>query len=207
VPIPDELRESLREVRTLIREAKRDPSISLSHGDAIQIGVVCGGRYGKKNRPYVLTYFPGNDCGRKRWFLTLHRTEINDIADGTMNELFMYCCTSSDCQCKFRECDEYCFYCDYIDDPNFGTFSFPQALEKLAQRGIQGVTAAPKREDVVALLGEPDEAGGGIEQSLRRHIPVWVKYHRVDCQLHFEFFRSGEIKHVTVMEKNWKPGL
>src|SRR5215475_434975 len=84
VPIPSELRESLREVFELIQEAKRDPDINLDFGDAIQVGAVCGGRYGKKARPYVLTYFPEGDADKGRWFLTLHRTEVEDIGDGRM---------------------------------------------------------------------------------------------------------------------------
>ncbi len=58
VSIPAQLRESLREVFELIQRAKQSPDIVLDFDDAIQVGAVCGGRYGKKPRPYVLTYFP-----------------------------------------------------------------------------------------------------------------------------------------------------
>lgn len=116
VPIPAELRDSLREVFALIQQAKIDPDIRLDFDDAIQVGAVCGGRHGKKSRPYVLTYYPQGDTERRRWFLTLHRTEIEDIGDGHLTELTMYCCTSVDCRCKFRETDEYCFYCDYVEE-------------------------------------------------------------------------------------------
>ena len=64
VPIPAELRDSLREVFELIRQAKTDPDIVLDFDDAIQVGAVCGGRYGKKPRPYVLTYYPEGDTER-----------------------------------------------------------------------------------------------------------------------------------------------
>ncbi len=116
VPIPAELRDSLREVFELIREAKHDPDIVLDFDDAIQVGRVCGGRYGKKPRPYVLTYYPEGDTERGRWFLTLHRTEVEDIGDGRMTEIALYCCTSADCRCKFREANDHCFYCDYVDE-------------------------------------------------------------------------------------------
>ncbi len=46
----------------------------------------------------------------------LHRTEIEDIADGRMTDITMYCCQSPDCRCKFHEENEYCFYCDYVDE-------------------------------------------------------------------------------------------
>lgn len=116
VSIPAELRDSLHEVFELIQEARSDPDIVLGFDDAIQVGAVCGGRYGKKPRPYVLTYYPEGDTEKGRWFLTLHRTEIEDIGDGRMTDITMYCCTSPDCRCKFREADEHCFYCDYVDE-------------------------------------------------------------------------------------------
>src|SRR5690349_8957665 len=87
VPIPAALRDSLREVHELIRQARYDPDIVLDYDDAIQVGAVCGGRYGQKPRPYVLTYFPEGDGRRGCWYLTLHRKEIEDIGDGRMTEL------------------------------------------------------------------------------------------------------------------------
>jgi hypothetical protein len=116
VSIPAELRQSLHDVFELIQRAKHDPDIRLDYDDAIQIGAVCGGRYGKKPRSYVLTYYPEGDGERGRWFLTLHRTEIEDIGDERITELTMYCCVAPDCRCKFREADDYCFYCDYVDE-------------------------------------------------------------------------------------------
>ena len=118
VPIPGELRDSLREVFELIQRARHDPDVNLDFDDAIQVGAVCGGRYGTKQRPFVLTYYPEGDAKRGRWFLTLHRTEIEDIGDGRLTEISMYCCTSPDCRSKFREADDHCGHCDYaIGEP------------------------------------------------------------------------------------------
>jgi len=114
VEIPQELRESLHEVFALIKRAKHDPEISLDYDDAIQTEVLCGGKYGTKQRPFVLTYYPEGQRRTGCWFLTLHRTEIEDIGDGVMTEIAMYCCVSPDCRCKFREQDDTCFYCDYV---------------------------------------------------------------------------------------------
>jgi hypothetical protein len=116
VAIPADLRDSLREVFELIQQAKHDPDVNLGYDDAIQVGSVCGGRYGKKPRPYVLAYFPQGDGERGRWYLRLHRSEIEDIGDGHLMELVMYCCTSPDCRTKFREADENCSRCDYVED-------------------------------------------------------------------------------------------
>ncbi len=116
VPIPDELRESMREAYELIEEADRDPDIPIDFGDAIQVGAICGGRIGSARRPFVFTYYPDGDTRHGRWFLTLHATEIEDIADGVMTEITMHCCTSSDCRSKFREETDTCFFCDYEND-------------------------------------------------------------------------------------------
>jgi len=118
VPIPQELRESLREVFELIEAAKHDPDIELWYDDAIQVGSVRGGRYGKEKRPFVLTYYPREDAERGQWSLTLHRTEIEDIGDGIMTEITMYCCASPNCQCKFREENDHCLHCEDVGDPD-----------------------------------------------------------------------------------------
>lgn len=207
VAIPFELRESLHEVYELICEAKRDPDINLDFDDAIQVGAVCGGRYGKKPRPYVLTYYPEGDRDRGRWELTLHRTEIEDIGDGRMTEITLFCCASADCRSKFREADESCFYCDYVDDPNYGTFHFPAAATKLAEHGIAGLTEHTTRDDVIAALGPPDDSGGGLKQPPFRYVWPWIKYLRADCQLRFEFSKDRlRIRNVTILEKDWEPG-
>lgn len=150
VPIPDELRDSLHEVFELIQQAKHDPDIVLDYDDAIQVGAVCGGRYGEKRRPYVLTYFPENEGKRGRWYLTLHRTEIEDISDGRMTEIMMFCCTSPECRCKFREENKNCFFCDYEDDEE--TRSFQLKLEALAK------VVNSKEEWIAGYLREKPDA-------------------------------------------------
>jgi hypothetical protein len=207
VPIPAELRNSLREVFALIQQAKNDPDIRLDYDDAIQVGAVCGGRYGKKPRPYVLTYYPEGDRERGRWFLTFDRTEIEVIGDGRMAAITLYCCTSRECRCKFGEADHHCSYCDYADDQNYGTFAFPEAESKLALLGVSGVTRDSSRDNVVAILGPSDASGGGVKHAPLGYIWPWISYRRPDCQLRFEFDKGRErIRNVTVMEKDWEPG-
>ena len=206
VSIPDDLRESFRQVHELILEAKRDPDIRLDHGDAIQVGAVCGGRYGKKPRRYVFTYFPQGDSERGKWYLTLDHTEIEDIGDGRMTEITMSCCTSSDCQTKFREADGRCFYCDYFDDPDFGSFEFPLAEEKLIQRGVIGLCRTSTKEEVTALLGTPDKIGGGITIEIIGYVPPWINYRLLDCQVTFRFDEADTLGSITVLERDWEPG-
>lgn len=205
--IPQELRDSLHDVFELIQQAKNDPSINLDYDDAIQVGAVCGGRYGKKPRVYVLTYFPEGDAERGRWFLTFDQTEIEDINDGHLTELMLYCCTSLDCRSKFREPDDHCFHCDYAEDPNYGTFAFPNATFKLTERGIARLSEDSAKEDVVSELGDPDEFGGGVKIPTLGYVWPWIKYHRPDCQLRFEFNKDNtRIRCITIMEKDWVPG-
>jgi hypothetical protein len=116
VAIPEEMRDAFVEVFQRIEQAKRDPDINISYDDAIQFSGLCGGRSRKSKRPFGFTWHPPGLNKRSRWYLALHRLEIEDIADGRMIDILMYCCTSPDCQMKFREPDEHCFYCDYIDD-------------------------------------------------------------------------------------------
>jgi len=206
VRIPDELRESLRQVHELVVQAKRDPDIRLDYDDAIQVGAVCGGQCGKKPRPYEFTYYPESDSERGRWYFALDHTEIEDIGDGRMTEIAMYCCTSPDCRSKFRDADTHCFYCDYFDDPEYGTFEFPLAGEKLIQRGVAGLNETSTKEDVVALLGKPDEIGGGITHKSLGYIPPWISYARSCWRLRFKFRGDSTICGVTALESNWEPG-
>lgn len=115
VPVPAELREQLAELHELIEQAKYDPDVELGYDDAVQLPRLAGGMFGKKHRPFVLTFFPEPGV-RVTWLLTLHPTEIEDIGDGRQTELLLDCCTSPDCRNKFREADARCIRCDYVGE-------------------------------------------------------------------------------------------
>lgn len=144
VPIPDDLGDAMREVHQLLQDAENDPDIAVDYDDAIQVHGLCGGRHRKGKRPFGFTYYPRNNDERGRWYLTLHRLEIEDIADGVMTEIQMYCCTSPDCRMKFREPDETCFYCDYYDD---GIAPTPKGLPKSAEELARAAAADAKITD------------------------------------------------------------
>jgi hypothetical protein len=205
VPIPTELRDSLREVWEMVRQAKNDPDLNWNYGDAIQVGAVCGGRIGDKSRPYVLTYYPEGDKKRGRWFLTLHGTEIEDIADGRMTEITMYCCTLEGCRCKFREAEGFCDHCDKASNPDYARLSIEEALPRLEAIGIRGLSATSTQQDVITLLGQPNKSGGGLD-SVIGFIRPWVKYHLPERQVRFEFGDQGQIVGVTLLPKDWQPG-
>lgn len=202
-PVPDELRESLREALDLIHESFRDPDVRVDYGDAIQSPRLCGGRVGTEKRPYEFTY----DCSadRSRWRLAFHPLEIEDIVDGHTTQITLHCCTSAGCGHKSND-PEFLCDCDYVEDPLFNRFEFPAAIEVLHRLGIDGLTAASTREDVIALLGEPTRTGGGQKHTAIGYIHPWIKYQRPDCQLRFEFHKSTGIRLVTVLPPDWEPG-
>ena len=198
VPIPDDLRDSLEQVWQIIQEEERDPDLPIDYGDAIQAGNVYGGRVGKGTRPFVLTYSPPGDADRGKWFLTFHPTEIEDIAEGVLSSLPMYCCTSSDCRCKFREPDELCSHCDYEVDPERGTFVVPEAISRLEALGVRGLSESSSLEDVKRILGQPFRTGGGdVVHGLTVH--PWAKFRFGGRKIHVAFWtKSGRIKEVTL---------
>ena len=197
-PVPDDLRASLREVWQVVQEAARNPDLRIDYGDAIQVGNVCGGWIGKGLRPLVLTYYPPGDADRGRWFLTLHSTEIEDIADGVLSSLPMYGCTSPDCRCKFREPDDHCSNCDYVSEPEGGTFAAREGITRLEALGVRGLLESSSLEDVKGVLGEPFRTGGGdVTGGLTVH--PWAKFRIDGRKIHVEFWpKSGRIKAVTL---------
>src|SRR5262249_21170702 len=161
---------------------KRDPHVNLDFDDAIQVTRLCGGRYQKKPGRFRFTWYPEHDKGAGRCYLDLFEFEIEDIADGRLVELPLYCCVSPECRAMFTTPDGHCD-CDYVDDPNFGTFEFPAATELLIRWGVAGISERSSKDDVLAALGPPDKTGGDLKTSLG-YLGPWIKYHRNDCQMH-----------------------
>jgi hypothetical protein len=207
VPIPDELREALREALSLINESKRDPDIRVDYDDAIQVGRLVGGRVGSRKRPFEFNYYADGDRTRKTcWHLALHSREIEDIVDGCMTELTMYCCQTLGCGHRSSDPESLCD-CDYFDDPYYGNLYFPNAAEALRRLGISGISELSDRQDVLDILGQPKHSGGGEKHPESGYILPWIKYNRTDCQLRFEFQESGRIRMVSILDPDWQPGM
>ncbi|MEM9905877.1 MAG: hypothetical protein AAF921_12725 [Cyanobacteria bacterium P01_D01_bin.44] len=98
------------------------------------------------------------------------------------------------------------YSCDYIDDPHYGNIYFPTAATTLKHLGISGITANSTKQDVIDILGEPTKIGGGITHREIGCISPWIKYHRPDCQLNFEFQEDKGIRMISVLEPGWEPG-
>ena len=180
-----------------------DPDIALDFDDAIQVAAICGGRVGNVPRPYELTYYASSG---DRWELALSALEIADIADGHMGALVLHCCSDESCDAKFATPDGTCSRCDYFEDSRFGSFVGSEAAARLRDAGVPE-SAALTREGITLSLGEPDATGGGTPLSEKRYVPPWIKYRLEDRQLHIAFDEEGIVQKVTVMEKDWRPGV
>ncbi len=203
--VPDGLRESLREAAEVIRDAESDPDISIDFDDAIQTSALCGGRCGKGKRPFQFTYYHKANGKKSKWFLEFHLLEIEDIADGRMTALWLYCCQTHHCGHKSSNPDNLCS-CDWSEDPHFGNIEFPAATETLRNLGIKDITADSNVQEVIDILGQPTAAGGDREHPPLGYIHPWIKYHRTDCQLRFEFNKGKGLRMISVMEPNWQAG-
>lgn len=201
VAIPAELHDALQEAWYIVNESKRDPGVRVDYDDAIQVPpCLVGGKVGTKKRPFEFTYYVDGDR-KTRWHLAFHPLELEDIADGHMTELRLYCCRTPDCGHKSND-PEFLCDCDYENDPFTGHIALADTAEALRRRGITGISDISTKADVIAVLGQPDAS-----RDAERNTPAWIKYHRADCQLHFQFERSGKLKMLTVMEADWKPGF
>ena len=78
--------------------------------------------------------------------------------------------------------------------------------EKLDQLEIVDISESSTRDDVIAILGKPTEAGGNVKLPTIGYVSPWIKYQRDDCQIRFEFGRNGKLTMVSLLEPNWQPG-
>lgn len=200
--MPEELREALREVDRLIAEAENDPDTALDFDDAIQATAVCGGRIGQEPRPFQLTYYAASG---DRWELALSALEIVDIADGHTREMLLYCCVDPACDSKFSRPGSSCMRCDFVEDARYGTFTGPDAIARLRAEALPE-PSEPTRGAIISALGEPDETGGGTYFRESIYVWPWIKYHLEDAQLRVAFDDEGNVKEVSVLEKDWRPG-
>jgi hypothetical protein len=201
VAIPDELRNAIRDASILIAESTRDPQQSIEFDDAIECGCLVGGRVGITSRPFEFRYFPSIGCSFDlRWDLAMSQLEIEDIAEGFVTELILYCCKEQKCGYKSTTPDGLCS-CDYFDDPYCGDIAFPDTTEALRRIGLPTITQHSLRDEVIEQLGSPGEYGGGENHPRLGHVWRWIKYERPDCWLKFEFKTSGVLRGISIYPK------
>ena len=178
----------------------------MNYGDAIQVlPWLIGGRVGSKKRPFEFTYHIGGERSNC-WHLGLHSLDIEDIADGRMTELTLYCCRTPDCGHKTSD-PEFLCNCDYENDPYFGHIEVADTVEALSRCGITGISETSTKAQIILALGPPKESGCDSYGDAFDHVPPWIKYERNHCQFHFQFDGSGRLRKLTIMEADWKPGI
>lgn len=204
VLIPDELRAALGEVHDLIVESKRDPDLEIGYDDAIQCECLVGGRVGSARRPFVFSYFPNGDRSTQScWTLALHPLEIEDIADGCTKELSLCRCKTIGCHHQTTDPQAMC-ECDYVNDPYVGNIRLSDTIEALRRIGVTGITRKSSREQIIEVLGDPQEVGGGEQPYRAAYINAWIKYVREDSQLRFEFQKSGALRGIWIRDEATK---
>lgn len=204
VLIPDDLATFLRDVYARI-EAD-DDAATIESDDLLQCEIAYGGLIETGGNQYGFTYFPEKGT-RQKWELALDTVDIANIAEGSITTLTLWGCQSEACHCLFADSEEACFYCDYVDDDRYGNFSVQDAIPRLRAEGIDGLTEHSSRDDIIAILGPPDESGGGVEGHPGFIYP-WIKYLREACQIHFGLSKNGgRLKNVNILPKDWKAGV
>jgi hypothetical protein len=197
VEVPSDLRLGLATAVEMIDSAVHDPDVRVDFDDAIQAPRLCGGKTGKKSRPYHFTYFPVESDRGARWDLQLAELEIRDIAEGFRTSLSLYCCADAACQFRASSTDALCSACDYVPDEQFAHLSLRSAGERLRGLGLPDLPPDSTMAVLIGALGEPDERGGGADHAALGRIPAWVKYRRPEAQVRFEFDDQGRIAWLT----------
>jgi hypothetical protein len=183
VPVPDTLREFMADVSDRIRA--EDDSATLVSDDLLQCEQGYGGL--SEGGLFEFVFFPNK---QDRWEFRLLADEIDEIGSGHRTEL------------RVRIKDD-----PSVDPWSLSNLDLPEALAKLESIGVKGLSQQSSRADIIALLGDPGAQGGETPSSGERHAEPWIKYWMPQCQVHFAFFRSGKLRRVSFMPRDWQPGM
>lgn len=183
VPVPETLREFMADVSDRVR-AEEDSATTVSD-DLLQ----CDRGYGglREDGLFEFVFFPN---AHDRWEFRLLADEIEEIGSGHRTEL------------RVRINDD-----PPVDPWLLNNLDLAAGLAKLESIGVKGLSANSSRTDVVALLGTPGAEGGGDLLSDGHRVEPWIKYWLPQCQAHFAFFRSGKLRRITFMPRDWQPGM
>jgi hypothetical protein len=181
VAVPDALREFMADMSNRIRAG--DDSATNVSDDLLQ----CEHGYGglSEDGLFNFVFFPNK---QDRWEFRLLADEIDEIGSGHRTEV------------RVRINDD-----PPVDPWSLNNLDLSQGLAKLESIGVKGLSETSSRADVIALLGEPGAQGGDERLPDGRPIEPWIKYWLPQCQAHFAFFRSGKLRRVSFMPRNWQP--
>jgi hypothetical protein len=169
------------------RIRSEDDSATTVSDDLLQ----CEHGYGglREDGLYEFIFFPNK---QDRWEFRLLADEIDEIGSGHRTEV------------RVRINDD---ESPPLDPWLLNNLDLLQGLQKLESIGVTGLSESSSRADIVALLGEPGAQGGNEPAPGRRHPEPWTKYWLPQCQAHFAFFRSGKLRRVSFMPRDWQPGM
>ncbi len=136
---------------------------------------------------FDFVFFPNK---QDRWEFRLLADEIDEIGSGHHTEV------------RVRINDD-----PPVDPWSLNNLDLPQGLAKLESLGVTGLSEQSTRADVIASLGEPGAKGGDEQLPDGRRIVPWIKYWLPQCQAHFVFFRSGKLRRISFMPRDWQPGM
>ena len=173
--------------------------------DAIQVGGLCGGKYGDANRPFVFSYYydDGNRNSRP-WHIALNIGELKSIASGHQKTIEFFKCDDPMCNFHTNDSAVLCDDCDYWDDPNFGNFEFPSAIGVLSHFGVGNISEKTSLEGICSILGVPSNSGGDKHTETLGYVHPWIVYKYENYNLHFQFTADKtQIKLLTVQEPDW----
>lgn len=183
VPVPESLREFMADVSDRIRT--EDGSATTVSDDLLQCEQGYGGL--RQDGLFDFVYFPNK---QDRWEFRLLADEVDEIGSGHRTEV------------RVRINDD-----PPVDPWLLNNLDLPQGLAKLDSIGVQGLSEKSSRAEIIALLGEPGAQGGNERLADGRPIEPWIKYWLPQCQAHFAFFRSGRLRCISFMPRDWRPGM
>lgn len=182
-PVPHPLREFMVDVTDRIRA--QDDSATTVSDDLLQCEQGYGGL--SEDGLFDFVFFPNK---QDRWEFRVLADEIDEIGSGHRKEV----------RVRIN---------DYppLDPWSLSNLDLPDALTKLESIGVTGVSQESSRADIVGLLGDPGAQGGGEPVPGRRHAEPWIKYWMPQSQVHFAFSRSGKLRRISFMPRDWQPGM
>ena len=113
VEIPSRLRKFFGWVSEAL--ALKEECTQIPSDDLIQDDYTYGGLIHEGGKEYSFTYFP-TEGNKNIWEFQLSAEQIGQIAEGKLTTLDLWACTQEDCQSKFQNSSDTCFYHDYYDD-------------------------------------------------------------------------------------------
>jgi hypothetical protein len=128
----------------------KEEATLLESDDLLQDSFVYGGLLKQGGNEYSFVYFPDVSGIKNKWEFKLTTQDLKSIADETTTTLDLWACTQDNCQSKFMNNEDTCFYHDYFDDgkpyPNQKSPEEIAQIEKETQELMDKMGIRPFRD-------------------------------------------------------------